>query len=190
MIFLTGFMGSGKTTVGQALARLSGRPFADTDELVAQKAGSSISEIFRCAGEKAFRALEREALVEFLSEADPASIVATGGGLPVDPVNRRLMKACGSIVYLEAPFEALEHRIEQDGSRPLWAGDARGLLEARRPFYEDSDSGEHRMGKDAGEISREISVLCRAARSGGPWFCRTTHTRSTSAGESFETSVS
>lgn len=156
MIFLTGFMGSGKTTVGQDLARRAGRPFADLDDLVSQKAGSTIPEIFRCAGERAFRVLEREALVELVGEADPACIVATGGGLPVDPVNRGLMKACGSIVYLRAPFEALEHRVEQDGSRPMWTGDARDLLEARRPFYEDADLKVSIGGKGAGEISREI----------------------------------
>nr|HPL87891.1 shikimate kinase [Deltaproteobacteria bacterium] len=139
MIFLTGFMGSGKTTVGEDLAHRTGAPFVDLDEVIARKSGTSIADIFRCAGEEAFRALEDTALKETAAQGGPSCIVATGGGLPVSPLNRKLMKSCGSIVYLKSSFENLELRIAQDGSRPLWNSGARDLLKKRIPAYEDAD---------------------------------------------------
>lgn len=156
MIFLTGFMGSGKTTVGLDLARRMGVPFVDLDTIIAQRSGRSIPEIFRCAGEQAFRSLEDSVLCDLAAEGDPSSVVATGGGLPVNPSNRRLMKACGCIVFLKASFESLKDRVTGDGSRPLWNSDARGLMQARTPAYKDADLVVNTDGRSPEEISREI----------------------------------
>lgn len=156
MIFLTGFMGSGKTTVGLDLARRMEVPFVDLDTVIAGRSAASIPEIFRCAGEQAFRSLEEDALRDLAAEGDPSSVVATGGGLPVNPMNRKLMKACGCIVFLEASFGSLEGRVTGDGSRPLWSSNARSLMQERTPAYEDADLAVDTDGRSPEEISREI----------------------------------
>jgi len=161
VIFLTGFMGSGKSTVGRKLAQRLDVPFIDLDEVISTRAGSSIRDIFACAGESAFRALERQALLDVaLSEHD--AVVATGGGLPVDPANRAVMKACGSVVHLKASFETLAARIPEDRGRPLWDGNARDLLESRTPAYEDADFTVHTDGLGVHEAAE---VLADQARS-------------------------
>ena len=156
MIFLTGFMGSGKTTVGLDLARRMGVPFVDLDTVIARRSGASIPKIFSCAGEQAFRSLEDSALQELAAEGGPSCIVATGGGLPVNPKNRKLMKACGCIVFLRASFESLKGRVTGDGTRPLWNSDARRLMQSRTPAYEDADLVVDIDGRAAEDISREI----------------------------------
>ncbi len=156
MIFLTGFMGSGKTTIGMDLARRMDVPFVDLDTVISRTCGASIPEIFRCAGEQAFRSLEDSALRDLAAEGDPLSVVATGGGLPINPLNRQLMKACGSIVFLRASFENLEGRVTVDGSRPLWDRDARSLMQERTPAYEDADFVVDIDGRSPGEIYGKI----------------------------------
>jgi shikimate kinase / 3-dehydroquinate synthase len=156
MIFLTGFMGSGKTSVGRALSRNLGLPFLDLDELISARAGSSIAEIFSCAGEEAFRALERKALAETASAGRPC-VVATGGGLPAHPLNRRLMKASGVVVNLHASFETLRSRIPGDGSRPLWKDDALALYQARAGAYADADLVVMTDNRPVEEIAMEIA---------------------------------
>jgi shikimate kinase len=113
MIFLTGFMGTGKTTIGGELAEISSLPFIDMDDVIVEKTGATIPEIFRYAGEKAFRMIEREVLFEVAGKG--RGIVATGGGAPVNPLNRSVMKATGAIINLTAPLETLR-----------WAGTATG----------------------------------------------------------------
>jgi shikimate kinase/3-dehydroquinate synthase len=155
MIFLTGFMGSGKTTVGKDLSHLLSMPFVDLDEIISNSCGTSIPEIFRCAGQKAFRSLEREALLE-LSGGLEQYVVATGGGLPVDPDNRTVMKTCGSIIYLRTSFAALKKRIPEDVNRPLWNENASDLFDKRREAYEDADIVIDTDDKTPDEIAREI----------------------------------
>ena len=138
MIYLTGFMGSGKTSVGRVLASRLDLPFVDLDERMAEAARAPVPEIFRLAGEEAFRALERKALFELASEGAPC-VVATGGGLPVDPRNRRVMKASGVVVHLGASFETIRGRIPGGDGRPLWAGDVRSLHRSRARAYGDAD---------------------------------------------------
>jgi len=158
MIFLTGFMGSGKTTVGRRLAELLGRPFIDLDEHVSTKACSTVNEIFAYAGEAVFRILEREALIDVAGKGHD-TIVATGGGLPVNPVNRAIMKACGHIIYLSATFEILAERVLEDSCRPLWNEQARSLLLERKPAYEDADIIINTDGRTAQEVAQEIFSL-------------------------------
>ncbi len=138
MIYLTGFMGSGKSTVGRRLARAMDLPFVDLDSEICKRAGSSIPEIFQAAGEEAFRYLERQSLRELVLAGEEA-VVATGGGLPVDPANRRLMKASGYTVYLRAEFETLKARVPADSGRPNWRDDAQQLFESRQSAYADCD---------------------------------------------------
>jgi 3-dehydroquinate synthase len=138
MIFLTGFMGAGKTTAGTRLAERLGYTFVDLDSYISSSTGGSIKDIFRVAGESAFRFLERRALLE-VAAMGQSIVVATGGGVPLDPLNRAVMKAAGIVFYLETSFDTLTRRIPEDPERPLWGEDARDLLEKRRPFYEEAD---------------------------------------------------
>jgi 3-dehydroquinate synthase len=155
MIYLTGFMGSGKTTVGEALAVLMKRPFIDLDRYMTAKIGRSIMEIFACAGEPAFRALENESLIE-VAEGAKGTVVATGGGVPVRQENREIMKVSGYIVYLRAGFDILITRIPEKPGRPLWNEKATQLLEARKCAYEDADFVVDTEGLTVQEVAREI----------------------------------
>ncbi len=158
MIFLTGFMGSGKTTVGRRLAELLGRPFIDLDEHVSTKACRTVGEIFASAGEAVFRILEHEALIDVAGK-DHKAVVATGGGLPLNPVNRAIMKACGHNVYLRATFENLAERVPEDSGRPLWTEKARSLLLERIPAYENADTIIDTDGRPAHEVVQELFGL-------------------------------
>ena len=139
-IVLTGFMGSGKTTLGRAVARRLGRPFVDMDAEIARRAGKPVSCIFAEDGEAVFRALEAALCAELAGRE--GLVVATGGGTLVDPANRERLAGRGTIVCLTcAPEEALR-RVQEDGpqERPLLdvpnpRAEIARLLEARRAAY-------------------------------------------------------
>ncbi len=141
-IFLVGFMGCGKTTVGRLLAERLGWSFVDLDQRIAESEGRTISEIFSEAGETAFRAAERLALSSIASVTD--TVVATGGGLYSDPENRSLITGLGGwSVFLDVPWPVLEARLgNQDSSRPMWGSPtaARALFERRRSDYRLADA--------------------------------------------------
>ena len=118
-VYLVGFMGAGKTTVGRALARRLDWRFEDIDERIERAEQRDIPTIFRQSGEAFFRALERQALVDLLP--DRGVVVATGGGTAVDPANRALMDRDGAVAWLDAPFARLTERIPADGRRPMAA---------------------------------------------------------------------
>ncbi|HWQ32943.1 MAG TPA: shikimate kinase [Blastocatellia bacterium] len=138
-IFLTGFMGSGKSTVGQALADLLGRPFIDLDTRIEAITNRSIPDIIASDGEERFRQLESETLREIAKMSN--SVIALGGGAITREENRRLILDEGISVWLDAPFELCWQRIQQDENiRPLAPDEttARARFEARRPLYEQS----------------------------------------------------
>src|SRR6185369_10624535 len=99
-IVLTGFMCTGKSEVGRRLAKRLGRSFVDTDQLVEIRAGKTVAAIFAADGEQAFRALERDAVVEATSRRDP--VIAVGGGAVLDAVNVERLRAAGPVVCLTA----------------------------------------------------------------------------------------
>ncbi|MBX6377085.1 MAG: 3-dehydroquinate synthase, partial [Clostridia bacterium] len=143
-VVLVGFMGSGKTTVGRILAERLGARFVDTDALVEEMAGKPIAALFAEDGEEAFRRLEAEAVRRVAVEG--GQVIATGGGVPVDPANVERLAAKGVLVFLEASPASVLARLGPDatGGRPLLAGGdagerARSLLEARRPAYARAD---------------------------------------------------
>lgn len=104
-VVLTGMPASGKTTVGKAVAKVLGRPFCDTDDLIVQKAGMTISEIFRKFGEKYFRDLETEVIKELSGETE--IVIATGGGAVMRPENIRALKLNGKIFFRDREPEKL-----------------------------------------------------------------------------------
>ena len=139
-IALIGFMGTGKTAVGQSLAKKLGRKFIEMDSLIEQKAGKSIPEIFQQDGEIAFRELE----IELTKEVSGCKnlVIACGGGVVLNKINiDRLRKEC-VIVYLTASPRATMKRVSSEkGQRPLLEVDnpiltIRELLRFRKPFYE------------------------------------------------------
>ena len=105
-IILIGFMGCGKTTTGLRLSWKLKLPVEDTDKLIEKKAGCSISEIFARDGEAAFRKMETE-LLEQISESRYSRILSVGGGTPVLPENRELLKKCGMVIYLRVKPETV-----------------------------------------------------------------------------------
>ncbi len=140
-LYLTGFMGAGKTTVGPALAALLGRGFVDVDHLLVTRLGRPISEAFAQLGEAAFRRAETAELARLARRR--GLVVATGGGLPVSAENRRLMRRSGRIVHLAADLATCRRRLGpiETARRPLWrdeAGLAR-LFAFRQAIYADCD---------------------------------------------------
>lgn len=116
-VILVGFMGAGKTTVGQTLARKMQCTHRDLDDLIIESAGQSIPEIFAERGDAGFRQLEHETLVKAL---DDIEILSTGGGTPMQPANFDLLKAKQTpVVLLEASGETILKRIGRDANRPL-----------------------------------------------------------------------
>jgi shikimate kinase len=138
-VFLVGFMGAGKSTVGRLLARRLGTDFIDLDEEIERRAGMSISEVFATRGEQGFRGLEAETLAEVAD--GPAAIVACGGGCVARDESRALLANAGTaVVYLEVTAEEALARVGDTSDRPLLAvGDApeaaRTLLAARKALY-------------------------------------------------------
>lgn len=139
-VFLVGFMGAGKTSVGQELARMQGWRFADTDVEVERTEGRSIEAIFEASGEGSFRAAEWRVLQALISSED--TVIATGGGLFLGVAQRRCIVRTGVSVWLDVPLEVARRRIASGGDalggprRPLWRAWAHDDPLALRAFFE------------------------------------------------------
>jgi len=142
-VTLTGFMGTGKTSVGQRLAERLGGTFVDTDTVVERAEGQTVERLFAERGEAYFRAAERCAVEEAVGTAD--AVIATGGGAIADEENFRRLHAAGPIVCLKASPEVILARVCDDGTaRPLLAGAdpaarVRELLARRAAAYAKAD---------------------------------------------------
>ena len=160
-IFLTGFMGCGKTEVGILLARRLGRVFVDTDAMVEEKARKRVSDIFSDEGEEHFRRIEHVCVVEAARGSN--AVVALGGGAVVRAENRDAIRG-GIIIYLRAKPETLLERVSGNEERPLLAGlDRRGkldkirrMLQERKPFYRKAHLVVDTDGRSVEEIVDEI----------------------------------
>jgi shikimate kinase len=142
-LYLIGFMGSGKSTIGRALADQLGWDFSDLDSEIEAEEGRSIASIFAQQGEASFRAIEGEALRRRASsiEAGNPCVVALGGGACVQPSNWQAIANSGVTIWLQCSFPRISHRVLQDVARPLAANfeSMRELFEARLPLYRRSD---------------------------------------------------
>ncbi len=120
-IFLTGYMGSGKTTLGKAFARRLGVPFVDLDWYIEERFHKTISELFKERGEASFRELERDMLHEVAEFEDV--VISTGGGTPCFFDNMDYMNACGTTVFLDVHPDILHRRLRAaTRQRPILQG--------------------------------------------------------------------
>lgn len=139
-IILTGFMGSGKTSVGIRLSYYLKQTMIDTDKWIEQRQKMSVSDIFAVKGEEAFRAMETDCLRELIRTAD-RQIISVGGGLPMREENHGLLKELGMVFYLKVTPEVVYRRVKSDTTRPLLQVEnpmerIRELLGSRAPVYE------------------------------------------------------
>jgi shikimate kinase len=169
-IFLIGFSGCGKSTVGPLLARKLGRTFVDIDAIIESRTGLAIADIFAQRGEAAFRQLETESIEEVAGGSDPARIVALGGGAFQSAANRTLIRKAGLSIYLRCSEREIYRRMRGIGDRPLLAvqprrGETpreallrriRTLLDKRRRNYESADIVVSTTMKTPGEVADEI----------------------------------
>jgi shikimate kinase len=117
VIVLVGFMGAGKTTVGQLLAARLGLPFADADTVIEERAGTQVPQIFAERGEPGFRALEHETIASLLTGSP--LVLALGGGAVEHEQTRRLLRAADEVVYLDISYQGALDRLGDDASRPM-----------------------------------------------------------------------
>lgn len=134
-IILCGFMGSGKTTVGNELAKIMGRRFVDTDEMIEKEQGVAIKAIFATHGEDYFRDLEFECCKKISTIKN--CVVSTGGGALTFERNVEALKQGGKIVFLDADFDVICDRIGSSATRPLFQDKvkARALYDERKSKY-------------------------------------------------------
>lgn len=139
-IILMGFMGCGKSTIGNRLSEKLNKKLIDTDSLIEQKEDMTINQIFKSKGEAYFRDMEYAALQSLLDEPE-ASIISLGGGTPLREMNQPLLKELGTVVYLKATPNTIYERTRYSTNRPLLQCDNPReriieLLNQRNPIYE------------------------------------------------------
>ncbi len=167
-IILIGMMAAGKSAAGKELASRLSMNFIDTDQLVEEKAGMTVAEIFKHHGEDFFRDLESE-IIDGLKDYPRGSlVVATGGGAVIREQNRSSLARNGLVVHLKAGPAEIVKRLRQDGVRPLLSVDdpeaaVRALLEERRPYYSQCDIAVNTENKSIKELVEEIieKIKCR-----------------------------
>ena len=165
-IFLIGPMGSGKTTIGQRLAKLLGLEFLDCDHELEAATGASVSLIFDVEGEEGFRARETKMLDQLTARS--GVLIATGGGVVLREENRDLLRERGTVVYLRTSVSQQLRRLSRDKSRPLLQTEDRRakltrLAEERNPLYReitDIEFPARNRGLDT--VAAELAQTIRA----------------------------
>jgi shikimate kinase len=137
-IFLVGFMGAGKTTVGSILAKKMNFSFYDTDQMIVEEESKEIVDIFQADGEEYFRDLESKKLLNI--ETSSSTVFSTGGGIVLRKENREVLNR-NFTIYLKAPYDVIFSRIKEDRSRPLLNTEdpyntGLKIFESRRELYD------------------------------------------------------
>lgn len=150
-VVLVGLMGAGKTNLGQVLANKLSGSFIDADDVIVEREGMSIPDIFEQKGEEHFRDVEREVLIDLMKlhavggiNNNKVQIIATGGGAFINSDTRNVIRQLGLSVFLEAELSVLLSRIGSGEGRPLFAGKdpvtvLKELIETRYPIYKSAD---------------------------------------------------
>lgn len=162
-LYLVGFMGAGKSTVGSALADELGWPFIDVDAEIEKREGISISELFANRGEAAFRDIETEEIRKCVHavQSGVPSVIALGGGAFTQPRNWDLLENNGVTIWLDCPFDIVCQRLDGDRTRPLAEDRVRfaRLFEDRRPLYGRADFRVPIAAEEIGAIVQRILQL-------------------------------
>jgi shikimate kinase len=167
LIYLVGFMASGKSTVGRILANKIGFPFIDIDDVIESRERLPIWRIFEMKGEPYFRELETRELITLTEQAlKEGLVIATGGGLPCNPGTLSYMKSHGRVVYLKAGVDEIIERTGEGETRPVFQrlgrhGDIREnverLLRERELYYLQADiTVPNSSGRDPDDVSEDI----------------------------------
>lgn len=168
VIFLCGFMGCGKSTVGKELAKLMGTKFVDMDTYIETKEGMSIPEIFAQKGEPYFRKVEVETVVE-LSKGN--AIVGCGGGAMLNTTSAEVGRKSGQVIFLDVPFNVCYKRIKGDTNRPIVMNNSKEQLQdifnQRHEIYQANSSfkvdvnAEVSPFENARTINSLVKLLCK-----------------------------
>ena len=157
-VYLVGFMGCGKTTVGARVAEALAWKFEDTDRTIEASERRTVARLFEDGGEPRFRKVERRVLDELSRRS--GRVVATGGGLFLDRGARRRMIATGATVWLDAGLEIIRSRVGAGNERPVWnrhdAIELRALYERRRAVYALADLRVDATDGGPGDVSARI----------------------------------
>ncbi len=162
-VFLVGFMGAGKSSVGRVMASLIGFDFLDLDEVIESRAGKTVRAIFAEQGETSFRQMEREAIIACSTRK--RTVVALGGGAYVSEENRAIIRRIGKSVWLDCPLEICLKRTAGDESRPLLKGEMemKRLYESRLPFYSQADFAVTTADESIEETARRVVEILDCA---------------------------
>jgi shikimate kinase len=169
-IFLVGFMGAGKSSVGRELAVRLGRAFVDLDDRVIAREGRTIADVFRDDGEAAFRKMESRALAEVIEEVrnGASAVVALGGGAYVQPENAQTIGETGfPVVFLDAALDELRCRCAQNGAtRPLFQDEERfqQLYESRRTYYLKANVRIDTTSRPVGAVVEDVLQVLRTKK--------------------------
>jgi shikimate kinase len=165
-IYLTGFMGSGKTTIGRALSEKLGIPVIDTDEMIEKKAGKTIPAIFADEGEERFRKYEQEILKQLPTND---VIITTGGGMVISKENLSWMKKHGNVIFLSCSLDIIFQRLQSDTNRPLFSQNKekmKELYEKRLPYYLEAAFTIDTSQKSVEEIVEDIVRMIKKQEGG------------------------
>jgi shikimate kinase len=167
-IALIGFMGTGKSSVGQMIAAHLHFTFLDTDHVIEMRSGKSITQLFSQEGEPAFRDWERR-IVQELSQRKK-TVISTGGGLPANQENLTSLKSHALIVCLWASPEKIWERVRSQSHRPLLndpdpLAKIRSLLAAREPFYRQADVLVNTEMRSVREVAQQVIHQFQMAQS-------------------------
>lgn len=174
--WLTGFMGSGKSTVGRRLAQEAGLPFLDLDAEIVRRAGRSIPELFEQLGEPGFRALERDALAACAESRESGIVAAGGGALLTDEAVAMVRRNQGLVVFLDVPYPVLQQRVGSGKGRPVFqaavrsgpsdAGEdpAETLLRTRLPRYRAAADAIVPAADSPADVTRRLAGVLWEAR--------------------------
>lgn len=174
-VVLIGFSGTGKSSVGKTVAARLAWPFVDTDDLLVRRFGKTIAEVFRDDGEAVFRAAEREAVAAVC--AGVHQVISLGGGAPVDPISRKIIRDRNWVVRLQASPETILHRLRTGAGaeeRPMLAGSdplgrIRSLLAAREEAYSIADVVVNTEERSVEEVAAEIFESYVGVGGPGSW---------------------